>query len=256
MSNRSRFKHRDLDYSPSPKSHSTSLSNKESLSDSLFHSFFNLCFFFSNHLKPLDTSSQFKLKRLIKVLQTASPENVENFERILNNCISGNKQRPRLTPSCLSNNFKPLPSKYQISAGLSTRSVDSEEKSLMKKNDLESAEKFTTLNQTFYSKKIFSEKKEEVLMNINKLPVIVNKVLCHVCRKEVKGKEDRLVVCKGHPVCLQCRLKKAGMGDNLCPVCGRKYSDEESIKLRLRMRSSSIDVADSLFKAVSFIDSL
>ena len=268
MLNRSRIKQPDNHSSPSPLSCSTKSVMAVSNSENLLTCILELLTFFAHHIKPLDVISQANLRKQILVLKSLNPENQGKFHEILKISISRNKQKTsQNNPSCLSNNFRALPNRTSRNQGFNTKSVDLETNSFsqldsfgkgLNSKDLNSQS--LSPNQTFYSKKIFQQVIEQAIEKSNvieKLPKIVKKATCGLCKNEINSKSQggkNIIRCKGHYVCNDCRTKKIFTGENHCPMCGRKYTDEENYKLK--MKNNSVELNTSLLKAVSFIDSL
>jgi hypothetical protein len=89
---------------------------------------------------------------------------------------------------------------------------------------------------------------------LNRLPMIRSKVLCAVCRRSMESEEFGGEKCKGHSVCLECRVKSSKSGKASCQICGRKYGKGEVGVFR--MRTGSVDFRTTLIDTRSFIDSL
>ena len=103
-------------------------------------------------------------------------------------------------------------------------------------------------------KRSIKERRSSFSQDLQRLPVINNKIPCSVCRRGMDSDKYDGVKCVGHQICLECRVKKMLNGQERCPACKRFYNNHELTILR--MMHESIDLTSTILKAENFIDTL
>lgn len=237
-------------------------------SENMINKFLDLFSLLSCNLKPLDTSSQIELRKLINSLKVICPDSDSKLQELYQKSISlCGHQGKEYTPACLQSHCEKClvnsvlhapESKVLCPCGVPLDSSDisflSGSLKTPKSKEIKFLSNSESPKKTLYKNDPLAKRNSAFASTISKLPTLHEKKVCGICRNQIKRGNFKAVQCNGHVVCLDCRAKRITKGSNNCPLCGRKYTDEENIKLR--MRNGSVDLTASLFKATTFIDSL
>lgn len=237
-------------------------------SENVINKFFELFSLLTSNLRALDTSSQIELRKLVYGLKVMCPDNEARLQELYQKCISlcGHKGK-EYTPACLQSHCEKClfniilqapDDKVLCPCGVPLDSSDiiylSEDLSTPKCKNSKLLSNSQSPKKALYKKDPLAKRNSAFASTISKLPTLSEKKICGICRKDLKRDNFKEVQCSGHIVCMDCRSRRITKGINNCPLCGRKYNDEENIKLR--MRNGPVELTTSLFKATNYIDTL